>query len=105
MTEQDAFFTQTIVGPPMTVILGRRATGADGAGLEIDPHTGDARLSPAWQPWVLQRLSEWPAGVPMGRPGAVRRALERHALLIAGLGLVALTAGLVMLVLAGSKLW
>lgn len=105
MTEQDAFFTHTIVGAPLSVVLGRRAPGGSTQGLEVQAHTGDAQLSPAWQPWAIQRLSEWPVGVPMQRPGRWRRALERHALLIAGLGLMALLAGVVLVVLAGSRLW
>lgn len=105
MTEQDAFFTHTIVGAPMSVMLGRRATGGATSGIELDAQTGEARLSPAWQPWAIQRLSEWPMGVPMKRPGKWRRALERHALLIAGFGLVALVGGAVMMVAAGSRLW
>ena len=105
MTEQDAFFTHTIVGAPMSVLLGRRAPGSGDSGLELDAETGATRLSPAWQPWAIQRFSEWPMGVPMKRPGKWRRALERHALLLAGLGLVALVVGLLMVVLAGSQLW
>lgn len=105
MTEQDAFFTHTIVGAPMPVLLGRRAPGSGDSGLELDAETGATRLSPAWQPWAIQRLSEWPVGVPMKRPGKWQRTLERHALLIAGLGLLALVAGVVMVVLAGSRLW
>lgn len=105
MTEQDAFFTHTIVGAPLSVVLGRRVPGQNASGVEVDAQTGDARLSPAWQPWAIQRLSEWPVGVPMQRPGRWRRALERHALLIAGVGLVALVAGVVTVVLAGSRLW
>ncbi len=102
MDEQDAFFTHGIVGAPFSVLLGRRM-GADGLkaqGLQLDPADGSTRLSPAWQPWAIERLSEQPPGAPRRRPKPLRRALERHALAIAALGLVALLAGLSLIALA-----
>lgn len=102
MDEQDAFFTHGIVGAPFSVLLGRRM-GVDSPqaqGLQLDPADGGTRLSPAWQPWVVERLSEQPAGTPRRRPKSLRRALERHALAIAALGLVALLVGLSLIALA-----
>ncbi|MGC4393795.1 hypothetical protein [Hydrogenophaga sp. T2] len=95
MDEQDAFFTHAVVGPPFSVLLGRRMSAAAGQaqGLQIDPADGDVRVSPAWQPWVIERLSELPPGVPRRRPKAWRRWVERHALGIALLGALALLGG------------
>ena len=95
MDEQDAFFTQAVVGAPFSVLLGRRLSpgAAQAQGLELDPADGSTRLSPAWQPWVIERLHEQAPGVPRRRPKPLRRWLERHALGIALLGLCALLAG------------
>lgn len=94
MNPQDAYFTHTIVGAPFSVLMGRRAVedAAEGSGIEVGP-TGEARLSPAWQAWVIERAGDWPAGVPRRRPRGVRRWLERHALGIALLGLLTLLVG------------
>lgn len=99
MTEQDAFFTHTIVGAPQSVLLGPRLR-ADApflAGLAIDPVQGTTRLGPAWQPWAIERLAGASAGVPRPRPGRVRRWLERHALAIAIGGLLAWVGALAVL--------
>jgi hypothetical protein len=99
MDEQDAFFTHGIVGAPFSVLLGRRM-GADGPkaqGLQLDPHDGATRLSPAWQPWALERLGEQAPGTPRRRPKPLRRWLERHALAIATLGLMALLTGVALI--------
>jgi len=95
MDEQDVFFTQAVVGAPFSVLLGRRlsqpATVAQG--LEVDMADGAPRMSPSWQAWVIERMAEQAPGVPRRRPSALRRWLERHALAIAVLGLLALLAG------------
>lgn len=92
MDQTDAFFTHTIVGSPLTVLLGRRQTVAGMAhgGIEVDPSSGETRLSQLWAEWaVLSRACD-PVGHPRMRPGPVRRWLERHALLIALAGLCSL---------------
>ena len=86
MDEQDAYFTHTIVGAPFSLLMGRRM-GPDGlqaAGLVVEPDSGTVRLSPAWQVWAIDRVQDWPAGMPRRRPRGMRRWLERHA---AGLAL------------------
>lgn len=95
MDEQDAFFTQAVVGAPFSVLLGRQmsAPALKAQGLELPVDGGTARISPAWQPWVIERLASLPAGVPRPRPRGLRRWLERHALAIALLGLLSLVAG------------
>ena len=108
MTEQDAFLTHAIVGAPLSVELGRRALDMGGSGLELDAARGEVRLSPAWQPWGLEHSSSTSAqqvDEPVSPSTPWRRALEQHALPIAGLGLVALAAGTAMVILAGSRLW
>lgn len=99
MNEQDAFFTQAVVGAPFSVLLGRRISpaAAQAQGLEIDPATGEERLSPAWQPWAVERLAELAPGTPRRRPKSMRRWLERHALGIALLGLGSLLTGGVLM--------
>lgn len=99
MDEQDAFFTQAVVGAPFSVLLGRRmsAPAARAQGLALEPATGESRLDDAWRPWVMERLAELPPGVPRARPKGFRRWLERHALGVAVLGLISLAGGLVLM--------
>lgn len=97
MDETDAFFTQTIVGAPFTVSLGRRrvAPRSPAQGLEIDPSSGASRLTQLWRDWVVLSHATDPAGRPRLRPSRVRGLLERHALWIALLGLLSLLASAV----------
>lgn len=92
MDETDAFFTQTIVGSPLTVLLGRRLdpTDAPTQGLAVGLSSGQTRLTSLWQDWVILSHACDPVGHPRMRPGKLRRFLERHALGIALLGLLAL---------------
>jgi hypothetical protein len=92
MNESDAFFTHTIVGAPFSVVLGRRLGPKEmsASGLEVNPATGRQQLSEAWNDWlVLDHASDRP-GRPRRMPGPLRRWMERHALLVAGLGLASL---------------
>jgi len=90
MDDADAFFTQTIVGPPVSVLLGRRQDPGHTAaqGLEVGLSTGQTRLSDLWHEWALLGNGAMPSGRPRQRPGAWRRRLERHALWLALLGLL-----------------
>lgn len=92
MNETDAFFTQTVVGPPLSVLLGRRVDpkAVVHEGLAVDLSSGQSRLTSAWQDWVILSHACDPAGQARIRPGRLRRLLERHALAIALLGLLAL---------------
>lgn len=92
MDPTDAFFTHTIVGAPLTVLLGRRQTlaGPSTAGIEVDPGNGGHRLGDIWSQWAVLSHACDPVGHPRMRPGPVRRWLERHALLIALAGLLAM---------------
>lgn len=94
MDATDAFFTHTIVGAPLSVLLGRRQSlpTSDPAGLEIDLSHGEARLSRVWEEWVLLTQACGPVGQPRMRPGRARRWLERHALWIGLAGLLSLLA-------------
>jgi hypothetical protein len=105
MDETDAFFTRTIVGAPCSVMLGRRATASPTAqlGLDIGLRDGDTRLSRAWNDYLLLgRADDW-RGRPRRRPGVLTRWLERHALVIAAGGLMALV--IAALVLARAWSW
>lgn len=92
MDETDAFFTHTIVGAPLSVLMGRRQAWPDpqATGLAVDMDSGQTRLGKIWKEWVVLSHACDPVGQPRMRPGRVRRHLERHALLIASLGLLAL---------------
>ncbi|MGS5086967.1 hypothetical protein ACVC7V_10690 [Hydrogenophaga sp. A37] len=104
MDDTDAFFTQTVVGTPFTVMLGRRrAPGTPGAeGIAIGLRTGESVLTRMWQDWVVLSHADDPVGQPRRRPSRVRRVLERHALWLAVLGMGSF---LVSLALWGAMLW
>ncbi len=92
MDDTDAFFTQTIVGPPVSVLLGRQQdAGALAAqGLDVNLASGEAHLSARWQEWILLGHGASTLGRPRQRPGVWRRRLERHAVWLALLGLTSL---------------
>jgi hypothetical protein len=94
MDETDAFFTHTIVGAPLSVLLGRRQGLPDNpahtAGLTVNMARGESGLSRVWNEWIVLSHACDPVGQPRVRPGKLRRVLERHALWIALLGLLSL---------------
>ena len=105
MSETDALFTQTIVGAPLSVLLGRQIQAPrDQAseGLQIDLATGTSALSPSWRSWVIVTQACAPVGIPRMRPVGWRRWLERHALALAVMGLL---AGLLSAVHWSLTLW
>jgi hypothetical protein len=104
MDDNDAFFTRSVVGPPVTVVLGRRqrVPVSRTGGLEVSLAGPGERLAQGWRDWlVLDHMQDSP-GQPRRRPGRLRRGLERHALGIALAGLVALLIGLVLMLTASS---
>ena len=92
MDATDAFFTQTIVGAPLTVMMGRRLRANDSSlqGLEIDLRTAERRLTSMWHDWFVLSHGDDTPGSIRKRPGLLRRKLERHALWLAILGLASL---------------
>lgn len=92
MNETDAYFTQTIVGAPFSVLLGRRQglPNAPSQGLAVSMAKGDVGLTQGWRSWAVLDHLDTPAGTPRRRPRGLRRWLERHALGIALLGLLML---------------
>lgn len=96
MDETDAFFTQTVVGSPVSVMLGRRRPPgvARAEGLEVNLQTGENALSRLWKDWVVLSHACDPVGQPRLRPGRLRGFLERHALWLGALGLCSFAASL-----------
>ena len=93
MSETDAFFTQTIVGAPMSVLMGRQFSQPGDLtkeGLQIDLASGTNVLSPSWKSWIIATEACAPVGIPRMRPTRFRRRLERYALVIAAIGLLSL---------------
>jgi hypothetical protein len=96
MDPTDVFFTQAIVGAPVTVMMGHRS-GTDhtnSQGLEVNLATGENRLSRMWNDWLVLSHADDAPGTTRKRPGLLRRKMERHALWLAILGLfsMAMTA-------------
>lgn len=98
MDDTDAFFTQTIVGPPVSVLLGRQqnAERLAAQGLDVNLASGEAQLSILWQEWVLLGHGVSTSGRPRPRPGLWRRRLERHGLWLAVLGLLCLLVSIAL---------
>ena len=104
MDDTNAFFTQTIVGAPFSVALGRRMTREQATqnGLAIDFESGDTRLSQAWHDWWVLSHAADATGRPRLSPAGLRLTLERHALWVALLGIASL---LVSAVVWGMMFW
>jgi hypothetical protein len=98
MTEEDMFFTHTIVGSALSLPLGHIPTHAAAvqAGLQVDMRNASTSLDQVWKDWVLLQGAYPYAGRHRRAQGALRRSLERHALVIAGLGLVMLLGALLL---------
>ena len=98
MNDNDAFFTRTIVGPPVTVVLGRRQRKPVSrvGGLEVSLSGPVERLAQAWRAWLVLDHTQDAPGMPRRRPGPFRRWLERHALAIALAGILALLGALIL---------
>ena len=89
MDDTDAFFTQTIVGAPFSVRLGRtlQHSQPSAQGLEVHLQRPETRLSRAWQDWVALCHASHRTGQPHRLPGRVQLWLERHSTRLALLGL------------------
>jgi hypothetical protein len=101
MAPEDMFFTHTIVGSALSIPLGEAPHRHDSSvqGLHVHMRNGGTSLTRVWRDWlVIQGAYPYP-GRPRRRPGDTRRWVERHALLIAVLGLFALLASAALLVL------
>ena len=90
MTDEDLFFTHTVVGQALSVELGHPLDGKtmQTQGLEVGLASGDFSLSRGWKEWCLIQGAYPYAGLPRRRPGHFRRQLERHALVLAVVGLL-----------------
>lgn len=88
MNDTNAFFTQTIVGAPFSILLGRQlsASRLNTPGIEVNMLGADTRLSQVWSDWMVVTQAHERIGRPQRRSGPVRRWLERHALWLAVLG-------------------
>jgi hypothetical protein len=98
MTEEDMFFTHTIVGSALSLPLGNvpiHATPAQ-TGLQVNMQHAGTSIDQVWKDWVLIQGAYPYVGRPRLAPGALRRGLERYALLIAVVGLL-LVAGAIVL--------
>ena len=99
MNDTDLFFTQTIVGAPFSVTMGRRvhAPKRHAAGVRIDLDTGESQFGAAWNDWLQIHRPRLVLGRPVPAPGRVQLWLERQALLVLVIGLLLCAAGVTML--------
>jgi hypothetical protein len=100
MTDEDMFFTNTIVGSALSLPLGNIPTAQTQYtdGIQIGMLSGRRSLAKSWLDWLEIQGSYPYIGQPRRRPGALRRWLERNALFIAMAGLCLLVAALVLAV-------
>ncbi len=95
MDKADAFFTHTVVGAPMSVMLGHRLSAKSTQardGIDVDLPSGTARLSQAWQDWVVLRQPMDAVGRPRRLGGRILRWMARNALWLACLSLLGMLA-------------
>lgn len=99
MDETETFFTRTVIGPPVSVVLGRRQhrVRSRTGGLDVQLDGPGQRLAQTWRDWLVTSHADDPAGLPRRRPAALRRWLERHALAVALAGLLCLVTGLTLI--------
>jgi hypothetical protein len=96
MTDQDLFFTHTVVGQAMSVPLGRRMSKKDlrsqgtPQALAVNMATATFDLPQAWKDWCMIQGTYPYAGSPRRSPGRARRWLERHALILAVISMLSI---------------
>jgi hypothetical protein len=108
MTEDDMFFTHTIVGPAVSLHLGYAGAALEQpkSGLKVNMRTAGTSLDQVWKDWFLVQGAYPYAGLPRRAPGVLRRRIERYALLIGALGLVLSLGALVVVVaVCGVPMW
>ena len=102
MTDEDIFFTHTVVAQAMSIEMGRpmdrKSAVAESPESQIGFVGGHLSLPQVWKEWCLIQGAYPYAGLPRRRPGHIRRWLERHALILASISLLMLllTAGFVV---------
>lgn len=105
MTDEDIFFTHTVVGQAMSVEMGRRmdlrrmSEQLEPLGLQVSLKDSLFTLPTAWKDWCIIQGAYPYAGLPRRRPGHLRRWLERHALLIAAFGMLMLVSAITLFTL------
>lgn len=96
MTDEDIFFTHTVVGHAMSIEMGRpmdrKSANAQiqAPGSQAGFAGGHFSLPQVWKEWCLIQGAYPYAGLPRRRPGRYRRWLERHALILASVGVLML---------------
>ncbi len=102
MSEEDLFFTHTIVGSALSFPMGDVPIHASPAqsGLQVNMRDASTVIDHVWKDWLLVQGAYPYIGRPRRRPGALRRWTERHALLIAFFGLLLMSAAVVLAVVA-----
>ena len=104
MTDEDIFFTHTVVGQAMSIEMGRPMDKKSAhahtqpSGSQVGFVGGHFSLPQVWKEWCLIQGAYPYAGLPRRRPGRFRRWLERHALLLASVGLLMLLSATGLLV-------
>lgn len=104
MTDEDIFFTHTVVGQAMSIEMGRPMDRKSAHAQTQSPGSqagfvgSHFSLPQVWKDWCLIQGAYPYAGLPRRRPGRFRRWLERHALILAlaGLLMLVLTIGLLV---------
>lgn len=108
MTDEDIFFTHTVVGQAMSVEMGRPMelksvhTQAQIPGLQASLVSHHMALPQVWKEWCLIQGAYPYVGLPRRRPGRLRRWLERHALILALVGLLMMLSATGLLV---TQIW
>ena len=105
MTDEDIFFTHTVVGQAMSVEMGRPIDRTstyeevESMGLQVSLTDGRISLPRIWKDWCLFHGAYPYVGLPRRRPGHWRRWLERHALVLGTSGLLTLISAIMLMML------
>lgn len=94
------FFTHTIVGSALSLPMGNVPIHASPAqtGMQVNMRDASTSIDHAWKDWLVMQGAYPYIGRPRRAPGALRRGLERYALLIAALGLLLVSGAIVFAV-------
>lgn len=94
------FFTHTIVGCALSLPMGNVPVHASPAqtGMQVNMRDASTSIDRAWTDWVVMQGAYPYIGRPRRAPGALRRGLERYALVIAAVGLLLALAAIVFAV-------
>ena len=102
--EINAFFSRSIVGGPVSLVLGESVKTQDliRIGMEIAPDSFAQRLSKGWFDAMALEHMDAQMGVPRKQPSRFRKWLYRQAPVLALCGLVLIASATALFIYVGA---